>query len=403
MNYKKITALLFLFSAFMITEPGLAQKRGILTDVFTTGISISPAIQKSLNIKTAPARVRVWRHTLNFPGTIVPVPGQVHDMFSPVTGIVGDSHLPTVGERVRKGQLLTVIRQTLTSPEQLSDSLKALSFEEGKIAAFEALAKNKTTLQLRQEQLKRAKALYQDGVIALKDLEMKEAEYKDALLAYQTAQYQVYLYKHFSLKKKNNLAYRDFSIISPISGVVQKADLTPGELVSPTKILFVLVNLSKVWVKVHVYENEISRVKQGDLSWIQPLSYPGKSFQGKVAIIGPALDPVNRTLPVFVQLYNPGWILKSGMLVSVRILDASGKALLVPSSCILKKNGKNYIFIKKRNSFYRRQIWIQKASGGVVRVVKGVKPGEEVVSRGIYLLESQYDHEKHSIRAGHVR
>jgi multidrug efflux pump subunit AcrA (membrane-fusion protein) len=106
---------------------------------------------------------------------------------------------------------------------------------------------------------------------------------------------------------------------------------------------------------------------------------------------------------VFVQLYNPGWILKSGMLVSVRILDASGKALLIPSSCILKKNGKNYIFIKKRNSFYRRQVWIQKASGGVVRVVKGVKPGEEVVSRGIYLLESQYDHEKHSIRAGHVR
>jgi cobalt-zinc-cadmium efflux system membrane fusion protein len=359
-------------------------------------IKIPLSIQKSLAITAVPAKMGVWHKMLNLPGTIIPVPGDVHDLFSPVIGIALSSHIPTVGQRVRKGRVLAVIRQTLTSPELLGDNLKALSFEEGKVAAFEALEKNKTSLQLRKEQLKRSQALYQAGVIALKDLELKEAEEKDALSAYQAAQYQVYLYKHFSLRKKNNLTYRDFSIVSPISGVVEKADLTPGELVNPTKILFVLVNLSRVWVKVHVYENEIGRVHKGDLAFIRSLSYPGKEFKGRVEIIAPALNPKNRTLPVFIQLYNPGWVLKSQMLASVNVWDSGGKGILIPSSCVLKRHGKTYLFIKKRDEFYRQRAVIQKASGGVVRVTEGIKPGDDVVARGIYILESQYEHEKQS-------
>jgi cobalt-zinc-cadmium efflux system membrane fusion protein len=372
---------LFLFFFFFGFEGSFSQPM----------VRISMAIQKALKIEAVPVQFKVWHAPIELPGTIVPFPGGLHELYSPVSGrILDNSLLPGVGSRVFKGETLALVRQILTAPEERQFELQSLELQNNSVQAEANLAKSKNIFLLRKKELERDEALYKLNAIALKDLQMAQTEYQNAFLDYQSAKKEAKAFELAVQKSKRRDSYRDFPILSPVSGIVSSLDVARGEAVSPQDKLFTVVDLSKVWVKVHVYESEISKIHPGESAVISPLAFPAKHFYGVVKVLGASLDAQNRTLPAFIEIENPGRLLKLGMLVDVKINTAKISSLFISPSSLVQENGKNYVFLKKNSdTFVRIPIVVRRKSAQTILVLKGVKPGDKVVAHGVYLLQDE--------------
>jgi Cu(I)/Ag(I) efflux system membrane fusion protein len=108
-------------------------------------------------------------------------------------------------------------------------------------------------------------------------------------------------------------------IYSPIHGHVNKKNVVQGQYVSEGQPLFEIADLSSVWVKAQVYEDQIGLVRVGQEVEATVGSFPGQIFRGKVAFIQPHLDPATRTVEVRYDLENPGHRLRPGMFATVTL------------------------------------------------------------------------------------
>lgn len=109
------------------------------------------------------------------------------------------------------------------------------------------------------------------------------------------------------------------AIYSPIHGHVNKKNVVEGQYVSEGQPLFEIADLSSVWVKAQVYEDQIGLVRVGQEVEAAVESFPGQVFRGKVAFIQPHLDPATRTVEVRYDLENPGHRLRPGMFATVTL------------------------------------------------------------------------------------
>ncbi len=111
----------------------------------------------------------------------------------------------------------------------------------------------------------------------------------------------------------------------------------PGQVVHRDEALFEIHDLSRVWVKGHVFERDAGRVALGQAAQVRFTAYPDLQALGKVVRISPTMDENERVLPVWVEVANPDHQLKDGMLARVTLLAESasdagpeGVAPLVP-------------------------------------------------------------------------
>ena len=93
----------------------------------------------------------------------------------------------------------------------------------------------------------------------------------------------------------------------------------PGQTVAAGTPVFSIVELNPVKVRVGVPEAEIAKVRQGAAAEVTVPSLGGRSFKGKVAIIGVASEPASRTYTVKILVPNPGPVLLAGMVAEARI------------------------------------------------------------------------------------
>ncbi len=108
-------------------------------------------------------------------------------------------------------------------------------------------------------------------------------------------------------------------IHSPIGGVVIRKNIVEGEYVSEGQALFEVADLTHVWVKAQVFENQFARVRVGQAVEATVEAYPGEVFSGKVAFIDPVLNPETRTVTVRYDLENADLRLRPGMFATVTL------------------------------------------------------------------------------------
>ncbi|WP_165074697.1 efflux RND transporter periplasmic adaptor subunit [Paludisphaera rhizosphaerae] len=108
-------------------------------------------------------------------------------------------------------------------------------------------------------------------------------------------------------------------ILSPIGGVVVRKGVVEGDYVAEGQALFEVADLSHIWVKAQVYENQFALVREGQAVHATVEAYPGEVFSGRVAFIDPVLNPQTRTAVVRYDLDNPNLRLKPGMFASVTL------------------------------------------------------------------------------------
>jgi len=183
---------------------------------------------------------------------------------------------------------------------------------------------------------------------------------------------------------------RAVEIDSPMSGYIVERNALPNMYVQPETRLFTITDLSKVWIYAAVFQDEIGKIRPGDPATVTVDAYPGASFDGRVDFIWPQIDLMTRTAKVRCEFKNPKGQLIPGMFAHVALDLPMGEQTVIPDTAVLRTGTHNVAFID-RGSGYLTPVEIQLGPhvGDEFIVLKGLEPGQQIVSSANFLIDSE--------------
>lgn len=192
------------------------------------------------------------------------------------------------------------------------------------------------------------------------------------------------------LEKTKKVKQR-ISIYAPQDGVVSVLAVREGMFVKPSQKVMKLGDLSSVWLLAEVFERQSQWVEVGQDAEVTLSYIPGQSWQGKVEYIYPSLDPKTRTLKVRLRFDNPGERLKPNMYANVKIFGgAKVNTTVIPLEALIRSGREERVIMSLGDGrFEARDVKAGIESGNYVEILEGVEPGEEVVTSGQFLIDSE--------------
>ena len=193
-------------------------------------------------------------------------------------------------------------------------------------------------------------------------------------------------------------------IITPIGGEVVFRHAVLGEAVEPTMKLYTVADTAKAWLWIDVYERDLAQIKAGQavafsVSGMRP-GTDSRSYEGRVTWVGSEVDEKTRTIKVRAEVPNPGSTLRAHQFGKARVVvEGPHKAMTVAKTAIQRYDNTDLVFLSQTGAAYRPQrVKTRPLAGDVVEVTWGLKPGQEVVTDGSFLLKTEIM--KGSIGAG---
>jgi len=179
-------------------------------------------------------------------------------------------------------------------------------------------------------------------------------------------------------------------IDSPMSGYIVERNALPNMYVQPDTRLFTITDLSKVWVYAAVFQNEIGKVRPGDPATVTVDAYPGTNFDGRVDFIQPQIDPMTRTAKVRCEFKNQKVQLLPGMFAHVALDLPMGEQTVIPDTAVLRTGTHNVAFIDRGDGYLTpAEIELGPHVGDDFIVLKGLTPGQQIVSSANFLIDSE--------------
>jgi Cu(I)/Ag(I) efflux system membrane fusion protein len=170
-------------------------------------------------------------------------------------------------------------------------------------------------------------------------------------------------------------------------GTVIEKRVAAGDYVEAGAPLFEVADLSNLWAVFEAYEGDLPHLRLGDEVRYTTPSLPGEHFLGRISYIAPLVDPLTRTTQVRLQMPNPNGRLRPGMYL-VGEAGNSYEALSLPRSAVLWTGARSIIYVKADNGFHLREVELGAAIDDGYIILSGLSVGEEVVTRGAFLLDA---------------
>jgi cobalt-zinc-cadmium efflux system membrane fusion protein len=274
------------------------------------------------------------------------------------------------GVRVRRGQVLAEMQ----------------SLELGKTRGDYRDAQAR--VDLARQALERKRSLAAERIAPQREVQEAEAELKRAEASVQGARGTLN-----ALGASNDSGGDDSRLVlrAPVSGTVIDRHLVQGEVAQPGETLFKVGDLSTLWLIAHASERDAVRVRPGSTARVAIPALPGRSLSGKVASVGSQVEVSSRTIPIRIELPNPGGILRPGMSASVWLpVGEGGTVLAVPVAAIQRLQDKWVVFVPREQGVFEiRTVGRGRDMGGEVEIVSGLRAGETVVVEGAFLLRAE--------------
>ena len=332
---------------------------GESTDEASAGnqVKISTEKVQKLGVRTEAAQLRSLDKTVRASGRVEADERRLFMIAPKFEGYVERLHVNVTGQPVAKGQPLFEVY----SPELVSAQREYAIAVQG--AASLKGADSPAQLGMGR--------LVESSLQRLKNWDISEEQIK-ALMA--------------SGETKRTMTFR-----SPASGIVTEKKAVQGMRFMPGEALYQVSDLSAVWVIADVFEQDLGLVKTGAKARVSINAYPDKTFEGKVTYVYPTLKAETRTVPVRVELSNPGLLLKPGMFAQMELQVAGiAQVITVPVSAVIDSGTRQIVLIQlKEGRFEPREVKLGARSDTHVAVVSGVKEGELVVVAANFLIDAE--------------
>jgi cobalt-zinc-cadmium efflux system membrane fusion protein len=299
-----------------------------------------------------------------------------------------------LGERVAQGAPLLEI-----------DSSEIVQPQNDLLAAVAATNKARAKLALTTLNEARNKGLYEGKAGALKDWQQSQAELdgaqndlRAAVTAVDAARNRLRILgltpqEIAGLEDKGQIK-RSVPIISPIEGTVVARKVGPGQYVrnDPPDQLYVVADLSTMWLKAFVPEIDIPFIRVGQDIEVKVTALPGRTFAARITHVGALFEATTRRIEVRSEVANPGGALKAEMFASFKITTADNvTALAVPIDAVIREGDAATVWVQREPMlFERRPVRIGIEQDGQVQIRDGLAPDELAVARGAIFLDNQW-------------
>ncbi len=251
----------------------------------------------------------------------------------------------------------------------------------------------------------RARRLYELKAGSLEQVDRAETELRNAQTARENAEVELdrarrHLVEFLEVPPEEpkddraGLEESDDDLIpvkSPAAGTLLARNVTTGTVVNTSTDLFVVSDLSTLWMIASVNEEYLPRIREGMTTHVSVMAYPDRAFSGRITKVGEELDPTTRAVRVRVELPNAQGLLKPEMYATAEIeLERAAPGLFVPQASVQEVNGATAVFVAmSQNRFEARPVRLGRTVGSQTEILDGLRPGERIVTAGSYVLKSQ--------------
>jgi RND family efflux transporter MFP subunit len=172
-------------------------------------------------------------------------------------------------------------------------------------------------------------------------------------------------------------------IEAPISGVALSRELEPGEVLSPGAPITELYRVDRLKAVVGIPENDVTAFRAGGEATIEVDAFPGRSFEGRIHLIGPAAQGPSRTFPTEVAIDNPKGELRPGMIARVALVTRTLEDVIVLERDVLQDRDAGPVAVVAQGGTASvRDVTLGATEGNRVVVEKGLEPGELLIVTG---------------------
>jgi cobalt-zinc-cadmium efflux system membrane fusion protein len=339
-------------------------------------VLLSPEALQQADLQVEQVQRHRYKRALQVSGVVKPNPNRLVDVSWLIPGRAIEV-LANVGDRARQGEVLARVDST-----------------ELGLAQSEYL-KSQAHLNVAEKGLERAQHLLEAKVIGTGEYQRREGETLAARADHRAAGERLILLgmaeSEIDLLARTQRINSKASIRAPLEGTVIERHVNRGEVIDPKTKLFVVADLSQLWVMADVHEKDIPKVQLGQPVEIHVTPYPDEMFRGVIMHIGEVIEPATRTAKVRTEVPNPDGRLKAEMFATVKIVTTvEDQVLAVPGIAVQRDRGRDIVFVRTGpNQFEPREVVVGEPSGDIVPIVKGVSEGEEVVTKGSFILKSE--------------
>jgi cobalt-zinc-cadmium efflux system membrane fusion protein len=292
-----------------------------------------------------------------------------------VTGRVSEI-IGIPGQEVQQGEVLAQITSTELTQSQL------------------AYLKARSSSQLSEQAANRARILYKEDVIALAELQRREAEAMSAKAELRAANDQLRV-QGMDQKSIDRLARTGViesinNVVATIPGQIVERKINKGQVVQPADALFTIADLSTLWAVAEVPEGNSSLLQKGQKSSVIIPALRNRMIEGVISHVDAIVNPQTRTVVVRMDIPNSTGQIRPGMLATMLIDSEPLERLVVPSSAIIREDNQDYIFVRDEGDRYKMVAVKAGPEGkGMRAILSGLKEGEEIAIEGAFHLNAE--------------
>lgn len=178
-------------------------------------------------------------------------------------------------------------------------------------------------------------------------------------------------------------------VTAPRSGVITGIGAAPQQLVTAGQELLRIAAVDRVWLLVDLYGDRVQAARPGRPVEATVPAVPDRVFRGRITSVAPSVEGATQAAAARVPLDNSGGRLLPGMFASVRVMTGdSVRGLLIPRTALIYDGPRRLVMIARESTFFPTAVQVGSVVGDRVVVLRGVSPGERVVTKGGYQLYS---------------
>lgn len=364
--------IFIILSLFIITSCGSKNSTEVTAEApaqeTESIVTLSDTQLKSTEISVSKLEQKAISSVIKVNGSIDVPPQNIVSVSIPMGGYLKSTKL-LPGMPIRKNETIAMI-----------EDQQYIQMQEDYLTTKSKLAYSKSELD-RQKELNASKASSD------KVYQQTQMEYNTLKIMLSSLEQKLKMININPNSVSESNITRTVSIQSPINGFVSKVNVNIGKYVSPTDVLFEIIDPSTIHLNLKVFEKDLNKLSIGQKLIAYSNSNEEKKYSGEISLISNDLSP-ERIAEVHCHFENPDKSLKPGMYMNAEIELMSHNTLAIAEEAIVNFEGKDYVFVKKSDKeFEMLQVETGVKENKFIEITNSEKfTNREIVIKGAYTL-----------------